>query len=249
MPAPNDDRPLRIGELARRTGLTVRTLHHYDAVGLLRPSARTAAGHRRYTVADVARLQQIASLRALGLSLDAVRAALDGDGADPAAILERHGAHLRAQIALQERLAEKLEGLAAHLRYTGGASVEDLLHLIHATTMIEQHYTPEQLAQLERRRAEVGEARIQEVQRAWQDLFAEARRHMEAGTDPTGPEMQALARKAEVLIGEFTGGDAGIRQSLDRAVQADEKAMYAAWGIEPELGEYYGRAMAALHAS
>ena len=65
---------LRIGALARRTGLTVRALHHYDAIGLVRPSASTDAGHRRYTAADVARLQQVVSLRALGLPLDAVRA-------------------------------------------------------------------------------------------------------------------------------------------------------------------------------
>src|SRR5690606_13040928 len=96
MPDPAN-RTLRIGELARRTGLTVRALHHYDAVGLLVPSARTAAGHRRYTAADVARLQQIASLRALGLPLDAIREALDGGGAEPRAILDRHLAHLRAQ--------------------------------------------------------------------------------------------------------------------------------------------------------
>ncbi len=75
MPDPNDDRLLRIGELARRTGLSVRALHHYDAIGLLVPSARTDAGHRRYTAEDVARLQQIASLRALGLPLDATHSA------------------------------------------------------------------------------------------------------------------------------------------------------------------------------
>jgi hypothetical protein len=72
---------------------------------------------------------------------------------------------------------------------------------------------------------------------------------METGLDPAGPEMQALARRAETLIGEFTGGDAGIRQSLDQAVRADKTAMYAAWGIGPELGDYYSRAMATLHGT
>lgn len=248
MPA-SDDRLLRIGELAGRTGLTVRTLHHYDAVGLLTPSARTDAGHRRYTPADVARLQRIASLRALGLGLDAVRAALDSGAAEPGVILEKHAAHLRAQIALQTRLAERLEGLAAHLDYLGSASVEDLLPLIHLTTMIEKHYTPEQLDSLERRRALVGEARIQEVQQEWAALFAAFEQHRLAGTDPAAPEVQALARKAEALIGAFTGGDAGIRQSLNNAVQSDTEGMYRMWGITPDLGAYYGRAMAAYHAS
>ena len=61
---------LKIGELASRTGLTVRTLHHYDEIGLLKPSHRTDSGHRLYTVRDLGRLQQIVSLRQLGFSLD-----------------------------------------------------------------------------------------------------------------------------------------------------------------------------------
>ncbi|MER7164451.1 MerR family transcriptional regulator [Micromonospora sp. NPDC000207] len=76
----------RIGELCRRTGLTVRTLHHWDHVGLLRPSTRTSAGHRRYDERDVDRLYRIVALRELGLSLETIAALLDGDpeGTDPA---------------------------------------------------------------------------------------------------------------------------------------------------------------------
>src|SRR6476620_1521247 len=59
---------LRVGELAKRTGLTVRTLHHYDEIGLLKPSLHT--GYRLYTATDVARLQQVLSLRQLGFSLE-----------------------------------------------------------------------------------------------------------------------------------------------------------------------------------
>jgi len=68
---------LKVGELARRTGLTVRALHHYDEIGLLRPSLRTEAGHRLYSEGDVARLQRVLSLRQLGFSLEEVRDCLD----------------------------------------------------------------------------------------------------------------------------------------------------------------------------
>jgi DNA-binding transcriptional MerR regulator len=71
-PAP----PWRIGVLAQRTGVTVRALRHYDALGLLKPSHRTDAGHRLYTRRDIERLQQIRSLRQLGLSLAEVRTCL-----------------------------------------------------------------------------------------------------------------------------------------------------------------------------
>src|SRR5437763_10881234 len=95
---------LKVGELARRTGLTVRTLHHYDEVGLLRPSLHTEAGHRLYAAGDVARLQQVVSLRQLGFSLDEIRACLDQPGFSPLEVIRLHVARLREQIALQQGL-------------------------------------------------------------------------------------------------------------------------------------------------
>ncbi|MDQ3549743.1 MAG: MerR family transcriptional regulator, partial [Chloroflexota bacterium] len=64
---------MKVGELARRTGMTVRALHHYDEIGLLSPSERTASGHRLYSAAEVERLQQIASLRQIGFPLEEIR--------------------------------------------------------------------------------------------------------------------------------------------------------------------------------
>ena len=71
--------------MAKRTGLTVRTLHHYDAIGLLKPSEHSGAGYRLYTAGDVAPLQQVLSLRQLGFSLD-----------EEIAIIARPGALSRA---------------------------------------------------------------------------------------------------------------------------------------------------------
>ena len=69
----------KIGELAKRTGLTVRTLHHYDEIGLLSPAERSDGGHRVYDEAAVQRLYRIVSLRSLGFPLDAIADALDGE--------------------------------------------------------------------------------------------------------------------------------------------------------------------------
>src|SRR3954463_3964201 len=78
----------RIGEVAAATGLTVRTLHHYDEIGLLRPAARSAAACRRYSDSDVRRLYRIGAFRRLGLALEEIGALLDGDGAsDPRALI------------------------------------------------------------------------------------------------------------------------------------------------------------------
>lgn len=70
---------LKIGGLAKRAGLTVRTLHHYDAIGLLSPSDRSERGYRLYNRSDVARLHQIQAIKQLGFPLSDVREMLSGD--------------------------------------------------------------------------------------------------------------------------------------------------------------------------
>ncbi|PWR15887.1 MerR family transcriptional regulator [Micromonospora sicca] len=95
-----------VGQVAKLAGVTVRTLHHYDEIGLLSPSGRTAAGYRRYDDADLERLQLIRYYRELGFPLDEIAAILDGPGADPAAHLRRQHELLTGQIGkLQEMVA------------------------------------------------------------------------------------------------------------------------------------------------
>ena len=82
-----------MGEVARRTGVTVRTLHHYEAIGLLVPSGRTASGYREYAPEDIDRLARIVAYRACGLPLASIAEVLDAAGPTR---LE----HLRRQVAL-----------------------------------------------------------------------------------------------------------------------------------------------------
>ena len=68
---------MKVGELARKTGVSVRTLHYYNEIGLLSPSLRTEAGHRLYAAGDIVRLQQVRSLRQPGFSLEEIRGRLE----------------------------------------------------------------------------------------------------------------------------------------------------------------------------
>lgn len=86
---PDGGDELSIGDLAALTGVTVRTLHHYDEIGLLPPHSRTASGHRRYDPTDVVRLQRIVGLRSLGLSLNDIAEAIDGDEGSTSAVARR----------------------------------------------------------------------------------------------------------------------------------------------------------------
>src|SRR5438128_2196977 len=149
---------LKVGELARRTGLTIRTLHHYDEIGLLKPSLHTESGHRLYTAGDIARLQQIVSLRQLGFGLEEVRDCLDRPGFSPLELIRLHVARLREQMAMQRGLCERLEGLAAYFHQAGEVSADAFLQTIEVMNMIENYYTPEQMEYFRKRREEAAAA-------------------------------------------------------------------------------------------
>ncbi|MFD0021864.1 MerR family transcriptional regulator [Streptomyces sp. NPDC058382] len=101
-----------VGQVAGFVGparITVRTLHHYDGIGLLSPSARSHAGHRRYDDADLDRLQQILFYRELGFPLEEIAALLDDPDADPREHLRRQHALLSDRIAELQRMAAAVE--------------------------------------------------------------------------------------------------------------------------------------------
>ena len=236
---------LKVGALAKRTGLTVRTLHHYDEIGLLEPSGRTPSGHRLYGEQDVERLQRIASLRHLGLPLDEIRDCLANPDYSLDRVLEMQLERIDEQISRQQRLRKLIEHLRDRIRTDGGATVDELTRTIEVTMSYEKYYTPEQLEQLRRRLEEVGEERIREVRQEWTDLFTDYRRAMEDGLDPASEEVQALAATSAALIEEFTGGDPGILESLTdlyRGEGAQNVTESHGMGTTPDLWAYMGRA-------
>jgi MerR family transcriptional regulator, thiopeptide resistance regulator len=102
----DEPRTLRVGAVARMAGVTVRTLHHYDEIGLLRPSGRSEAGYRRYTDGDLERLQRILFYRELEFGLDQVREALADPAADALVHLRRQHALLVERIQRLNRLKD-----------------------------------------------------------------------------------------------------------------------------------------------
>jgi DNA-binding transcriptional MerR regulator len=200
-----DDAPLRIGEVARRTGLTVRALHHYDRLGLLVPSERSWGDHRLYTPADLERLLAVQHLRALGLSLAEVAAALDDPGFDPNRVLDEHIDRLRERIALQQQLLERL----LVLRAGNEAAWPDLLDTIALTARL-QH--PDATVRV--RAALDGEA----------VPLAALLDRLATESDPAVQDMLAWAvvqhgRAATAqLIGLLTGPRSGVRLAVVRAL-------------------------------
>jgi DNA-binding transcriptional MerR regulator len=106
-------RTYQVKDVARLTGVTIRTLHHYDAIGLLVPSARTAAGYRLYTDADLLRLQQILIGRELGLPLEEIRQSLDDPRFDRKAALLDQRQRLRDRARQAEAMIRAIDAALA----------------------------------------------------------------------------------------------------------------------------------------
>jgi DNA-binding transcriptional MerR regulator len=211
--------PYKVGELAHQAGVSVRALHHYEAIGLLVPSARTPSGHRLYARSDVERLARITALTALGFGLDQVRACLADEAWSPLRLIDAHLERAREALEEQRALCERLERLREGL-VAGRDDATHFIETVEVMTMIERYYTQEQLDALARRKAELGEGVIEQVENDWAALFAEVKAAMARGTGPGDPAAQALARRWSALqqatVAGFTGGDPGIRASLDR---------------------------------
>ena len=215
----DDERLYRASEFAALTGVTVRALHHYDRLGLLRPTGRTAAGYRLYGPRDFARLQQVVTLKFIGLPLKEIKRLLAGPELDLAATLRLQREVLESrqrQLDLALRAVAQAEALSAR---GGGTDWAAFKRIVEVVTMqqdyewVKKYYTEEQLADLARRGTPEVLAR---GQRDWQALIAEVEQAVAEGADPAGERAQALAARWTALIEEFTGGDPGIRENLAR---------------------------------
>ncbi len=137
MNQPHDDGTLRrVGEIAEATGLTVRTLHYYEEIGLLDASERTSAGHRLYGAEAVERLYRISMLRRLGLPLGQIREALDSAETDVRSLMVGQLAAIDDRLTAENRLRNRLLRLAGSLE-ADEDTTGDLLRVLEDMTMLD----------------------------------------------------------------------------------------------------------------
>jgi MerR family transcriptional regulator, thiopeptide resistance regulator len=224
----------RIGEVARLTGLTVRTLRHYDDIGILEPAERTEAGYRVYADADLRRLYRILALRDMGLPLAEIASTFEREGDDPRPLLRRHLARIDDQLALAERLRTRVTRILDVLDHADEPSGDLFIEAIEVMKRMERHYTPEQLAELERRADALGPEGMRKAQEAWARLIAEVEAERTAGTDPADRRLDPLMERWHALVAQFTGGDPGIAAALNRRYEEEgaERASHGAMSSE-----------------
>jgi len=215
----------RIQEFARLAGVTVRALHHYDRLELLRPKQRSAAGHRLYGLRDLARLEQIVVLKFLGVPLKQARGLLE------------HESQLAQTLRKQQAvLLEKRRQMDTAVRAIGNAlrALESekkadwklfqlIVRELEMQNRIEwkgKYFSEDAKLRVAERRKQLGTEAQKRADQDWAALYAEAESLLPG--DPAGARAQKLAERWCALVEEFTGGDPEIRKGLE-AMWEDRK--------------------------
>jgi DNA-binding transcriptional MerR regulator len=236
--------------MARAAGLTVRTLHHYDEIGLVGASERTASGHRRYTEADLRRLYRVLALRQLGLSLPEIATALDRSADELTTLrdlLATQLVELDADAERLTRLRHKLVELLERLDASAMPDPDQFMTTLELLPLVERYLTPAQRDDLARRRLELGREAIEALQSEWGALVGELTRHLRAGTPVDDPRVQALTTRWDEIGTAFHDGDESITAAVDtmwREHRADlsRRIGWSAPTDGPDLVDYVQRA-------
>jgi DNA-binding transcriptional MerR regulator len=239
----DDERRWKVGELAAATGLTVRTLHHFDEIGLLPPSERSAGGHRLYTAGDVRRLYRVLAFRQLGMSLHEIAVTLDRDGGDLPATVHAQLRQVEEQITLQQQLKRRLTKLAAVLEEAREPSVDEIIESMEAM-MQAKYFTPEQLTRMKARHGEVGGDAFGRWHRRWTEICAEVKAHIDAGANPADEAVQQTARAWVELMEDMTGGDRAILAGMYAKLDGKGPEAATLGVVSGEVWEYMKRVFA-----
>ncbi len=207
---------LKVGELATRTGLTVRTLHHYDTIGLLRPSARTDAGYRLYSSSDVARLHGIQALRQLGLPLNDIGNMLDGDGATLPDIIHRQIQVLDQELAKAAELRGSLGLLQERLSTGKQPEMGDWLGTLALMTTYGKYFSP-----AEQKTIFTNWNRIADK---WPPLLADVRSAMDRGVPTDSLALQPLAHRWMNLMLHWMDGNFDLLERWDHMYRREPVA-------------------------
>jgi len=236
----------KVGELAKLSGLTVRTLHHYDQIGLFSPSNHTETGHRLYTEGDLERLQQILSLKQLGFGLDDIKKFITSPTFRPLEVIKIQLEKLNEDIRIQEELRSELEQLCEILNQQKDVSAEHFIKLIEVMKMTtNKYFTEEQLENLKKRSGQLGSKKINEVQNEWTALIEKVRNLMEKNTPVGSDEVQELAKRWRELTNMFSGGDPKIVEAAER-FHAENPNNPIQFGMDGPLYQYIKKALEKL---
>jgi MerR family transcriptional regulator, thiopeptide resistance regulator len=227
-----------VGQLAKLTGLTVRALHHYHAIGLLEPSQRSDSGYRLYTQGDIVRLFRIQALQRLNLSLNEVAAVLAKDGAPLPEMIVQQLDELDDRIEKATALRTRLSQIHEVLTRGGEPVAGDWLAAVELITQYDKYCSSDELRRLL--------VHSNADQDQWRSLLTELREAMQRDVPVHSDHAQTLADRWMQLMLARVGGDVGLAIKMKLAYHAQpnlQARMQAQSGFDTETMEYLTRAL------
>jgi DNA-binding transcriptional MerR regulator len=234
-----------VGQLAKQCGLSVRSLHHYEAIGLLVPSRRSESGYRLYSGGDVQRLHRILAYRQLGVSLKDIEKYLGPDAPPLKDVLarqrdaaEHEAARLRKLISLLDR------AISSTAPGDEDSTAHQLIELMNTMQSIEKHFSTDEQKSLEKVRDQLTPAGLENARKELGELLAGFKSACENNVDVNTSDVAKLARRWRAL-----GAPALAHPELrtkTRTLLASSAEVQKATGVTPALMAYIDRAVASL---
>jgi DNA-binding transcriptional MerR regulator len=235
-------------EFADLAGVTVRTLHHYDRLGLLKPK-RNGSGYRLYRESDLERLEQIVALKFLGLPLKDIRELLDSARPELPDALRMQRTALEEKRRLLDRAIAAIREAESVVAKGQPADTAVLKKIIEVIEMQQNNdwtkYANEAAREkIDARQGEWSPELQERVSKQWIELIADVQAAMDAGESPTGEKALALAKRWKGLVEQFTKGDPDLTQAAsnawkDRQNWSEEaKQQSQGFKITPEMWQF-----------
>lgn len=244
---------MTVGQVARQAGLTIRTLHYFDSIGLVVPSKRSEAGYRLYSRADIERLQEVLFFRELGFGLEEIKAILERPDYSRGRVLRRQRRMLEARAERINRMIAAVDLALEGERMNLNLSNEEMLEVFDG-------FDPTAYEEEAEERWGDTDAYQESARRAsgytkadWQTISAEAAEInaafvalMQDGSEPEGQEARALAERHRTHISKwFYECSREMHAGLGRMYVEDERFTRNIDAAAPGLAAYMARAFEA----
>lgn len=200
---------LKIGQVAEKTGISIRSLRHYDEVGLLKPSGHSESGYRLYAKDDILRLSQIVALKQMRIPLKKIKQLIDDEGMTLKETLQMQQAALKEQLRKEQAVCTRLEHLLIQLSDKSTPSLDTVYQTIEDIKMLEKYDTTEQLDELAKRDFYQEEQAGENYANAWRAVFEGLQALKDEGVEATDERTKAFAVAANDLVKAFTIGNKG----------------------------------------
>lgn len=237
-----------IGQLSRKTGVTVRTLDYYDEIDLLKPSSTTEGGHRLYDEDDVLRLQQVLALKYMGFSLEQIKGKLDESIATWEQSVEQQLEMVGQQLKRLQALEQAMQGVLYSIQFEGAIKwpvIFEIIHLFQRDTDVVRHLYDNYLNEEEQKvimdiNAERKTADVQE----WRRIIREVRATL--GEDPGSAKAQRLAEQWMKQVHDMFGNNHVLKEKMWDVIK-DQSGDIAFYPMDNDVVQFMERAIKIMY--